>query len=150
MAGLLGCVLSFTPAVLIFAFPSGLEPSKTSIVLAYCFTVPQMGYIFFMIVIQLLVALTCLGRLLEFAGEEVPQEPPRHLPGDEEVRAVWPTAGELAFENVSLRYRAGMPLVLEGLSFRIRGGEKVGVVGRTGAGKSSLINLAFRIVDTTP
>jgi len=50
----------------------------------------------------------------------------------------WPSAGALAFENVSVRYRADLPPVLRGVSFALRGGAKCGVVGRTGSGKVSL------------
>ncbi|KAG6851582.1 hypothetical protein C0991_007925 [Blastosporella zonata] len=45
----------------------------------------------------------------------------------------WPTQGEIAFDNVELSYRKGLPLVLKGVTFKVRPGEKVGIVGRTGA-----------------
>ena len=54
--------------------------------------------------------------------------------------------GALVLENVGLRYRPGLPLALEGLSVRIKAGEKVGVVGRTGSGKSSLLMALTRLV----
>ena len=50
-------------------------------------------------------------------------------------------------ENFSLRYRPELPLVLKNISFHIKAGEKVGIVGRTGAGKSSIIQALFRIVE---
>ncbi|XP_071112656.1 multidrug resistance-associated protein 1-like [Haliotis cracherodii] len=59
----------------------------------------------------------------------------------------WPEAGTLEFQNYSLRYRPGLDLVLRDISFTVRGGEKVGVVGRTGAGKSSLMLSLFRLVE---
>ncbi|XP_010499572.1 PREDICTED: ABC transporter C family member 12-like [Camelina sativa] len=59
----------------------------------------------------------------------------------------WPSRGSIEFEDVHLRYRPGLPLVLHGLSFFVSPGEKVGVVGRTGAGKSSMLNALFRIVE---
>ncbi len=46
-----------------------------------------------------------------------------------------------------MRYRHGLPLVLKGLSFSIRSGERVGIVGRTGAGKTSIISTIFRLVE---
>ena len=46
-----------------------------------------------------------------------------------------------------MRYRAELPLILQGLNFRIEEGEKVGIVGRTGAGKSSIIKTIFRTVE---
>ena len=46
-----------------------------------------------------------------------------------------------------MKYREGLPLVLKNISFEIRDGEKVGIVGRTGAGKSSIIQAVFRICE---
>ncbi|XP_033137229.1 ABC transporter C family member 12 isoform X2 [Brassica rapa] len=59
----------------------------------------------------------------------------------------WPSRGSITFEDVHLRYRPGLPIVLHGLSFSVSPNEKVGVVGRTGAGKSSVLNALFRIVE---
>lgn len=58
----------------------------------------------------------------------------------------WPTKGEISIENMSMRYRDG-PLVLKGISVSFKGGEKIGVVGRTGSGKSSLMSALFRITE---
>ncbi|KAF9909310.1 hypothetical protein EC991_008821 [Linnemannia zychae] len=55
--------------------------------------------------------------------------------------------GSIVFKNYSTRYREGMELVIKNLSFRVEGGEKVGIVGRTGAGKSSLTLALFRLVE---
>ncbi|KAI9198190.1 hypothetical protein LWI28_011687 [Acer negundo] len=59
----------------------------------------------------------------------------------------WPSSGSIKFEDVVLRYRPELPPVLHGLSFIISHSEKVGLVGRTGAGKSSMLNALFRIVE---
>lgn len=60
----------------------------------------------------------------------------------------WPSSGSIRFENVVLRYRPELPPVLHGISFTISPSDKVGVVGRTGAGKSSMFNCLFRLVET--
>lgn len=59
----------------------------------------------------------------------------------------WPTHGEVEFRNYSVRYRPGLELVLKNLTLRMQGGEKVGIVGRTGAGKSSMTLCLFRILE---
>ena len=59
----------------------------------------------------------------------------------------WPSFGSIKFESVVLRYRPGLPPVLHGLSFTISPSEKLGIVGRTGAGKSSMLNALFRTVE---
>ena len=57
--------------------------------------------------------------------------------------------GDVILKNVMLRYSPNLPLVLDNVSFRINPGEKVGIVGRTGAGKSSLQAALFRLVELT-
>jgi ABC-type multidrug transport system fused ATPase/permease subunit len=59
--------------------------------------------------------------------------------------AGWPSRGEVKFQSVVMTYAPGLPNVLKGVSFTIIGGEKVGVAGRTGAGKSTLIMAIFRL-----
>ncbi|GMT32159.1 hypothetical protein PFISCL1PPCAC_23456, partial [Pristionchus fissidentatus] len=59
----------------------------------------------------------------------------------------WPGHGAVTFKNYETRYRAGLDLVLKGIDAKIEPGEMVGVVGRTGAGKSSLTLALFRIIE---
>ena len=59
----------------------------------------------------------------------------------------WPVNGAISLNNLTMRYRPGTPIVLKGLSVSILGGERVGVVGRTGSGKSSLLLSLLRIVE---
>lgn len=58
----------------------------------------------------------------------------------------WPTKGEITISHASMRYREG-PLVLKNISLSVKGGEKIGICGRTGSGKSSLMSLLFRICE---
>lgn len=55
----------------------------------------------------------------------------------------WPSAGQLSFKSVVLRYRPGLPPALRGLTFEVNAGDNVGVVGRTGAGKSTIAVVRF-------
>ena len=59
----------------------------------------------------------------------------------------WPSSGQIEFDNVFLRYRPTTELVLKGLTFNISAGAKVGIVGRTGAGKSTISLSLSRIVE---
>uniref|UniRef100_A0AC35TKR0 ABC transporter domain-containing protein n=1 Tax=Rhabditophanes sp. KR3021 TaxID=114890 RepID=A0AC35TKR0_9BILA len=59
----------------------------------------------------------------------------------------WPSKGEIQFHNYSTRYREGLDLVINNLNVTIKGGEKVGLVGRTGSGKSSLAFGLFRMIE---
>ncbi|XP_035824257.1 multidrug resistance-associated protein 1-like [Aplysia californica] len=59
----------------------------------------------------------------------------------------WPESGDLVLDNYQTRYREGLDLVLKGVTCHIKSGEKVGIVGRTGAGKSSLTVSVFRLVE---
>lgn len=63
------------------------------------------------------------------------------------VDKAWPVHGQVEFNNYKIRYREGLDLVIRGISLSVKGGEKIGIVGRTGAGKSSLTLGLFRIVE---
>lgn len=82
------------------------------------------------------------------AMTKLPQE--KAVATDESVIVLpkkWPDRGVLVFDDVRMRYRPGLPLSLDGLSFALQSGQRCGVVGRTGAGKSSLTAALFRLVE---
>lgn len=62
----------------------------------------------------------------------------------------WPAAGHIEFKQLTLRYRPELPPVLDRVSLTIKAGESIGIVGRTGAGKSTLMQTLFRIVEPAP
>lgn len=93
--------------------------------------------------------MSSVERVLEYSrGDRIDQEAPHEIKNHKPV-AEWPDRGAIEFNNVVMRYRPGLPFVLKGLSLSIKGGEKIGVVGRTGAGKSTLMLALFRIVELT-
>ncbi|XP_023535621.1 ABC transporter C family member 3-like [Cucurbita pepo subsp. pepo] len=81
-----------------------------------------------------------------FQYTSIPSEPPLVI---EENRpdSSWPAFGEVELHNLQVRYAPQLPLVLQGITCTFPGGKKTGIVGRTGSGKSTLIQTLFRIVD---
>ena len=76
----------------------------------------------------------------------IPQESDRIKPDDPDAKS-WPVDGSIQMDNLHARYRDELPLVLNGVSLDIKAGEKVGIVGRTGSGKSSLTLSMFRTME---
>ncbi|XP_062374958.1 canalicular multispecific organic anion transporter 1 [Sardina pilchardus] len=68
---------------------------------------------------------------------------------DKSPDKAWPETGKIRFENYKVRYRPELDLVLHGITCDIDSTEKIGIVGRTGAGKSSLTNCLFRIIEAS-
>eukprot|EP00405_Crypthecodinium_cohnii_P035475 CAMPEP_0206533788 /NCGR_PEP_ID=MMETSP0325_2-20121206/5166_1 /ASSEMBLY_ACC=CAM_ASM_000347 /TAXON_ID=2866 /ORGANISM="Crypthecodinium cohnii, Strain Seligo" /LENGTH=1203 /DNA_ID=CAMNT_0054030483 /DNA_START=114 /DNA_END=3726 /DNA_ORIENTATION=- len=90
------------------------------------------------------MAFNCVERVMEYSttlASEAALTTSNTPPPD------WPQAGVLEVKHLEVRYRPGLPLVLKGLTFTTEAGERVGVVGRTGAGKSSLLITLLRIVE---
>jgi len=90
-------------------------------------------------------SLNSLERVSEYT--ELTKEAASNMPDDPEKG--WLTQGRIEFKDVVMAYREGLPPVLNGVNFTIEGGKKIGVVGRTGAGKSSLIVAIYRFAELT-
>lgn len=83
---------------------------------------------------------------LWYYTKEIDQEAPAQIP-ETAPPADWPSKGEISLRNVVFRYREGLPAVLHNLNLDIKGNEKIGVVGRTGSGKSTIMIALFRLVE---
>jgi ATP-binding cassette subfamily C (CFTR/MRP) protein 1 len=69
-------------------------------------------------------------------------------PKDQEI-GQWPSKGQIKFEGVTMSYRPTLEPAVRNLTFEVQSGMKVGIVGRTGSGKSSILQILFRLVDSS-
>lgn len=139
----IGNCLVFATGILVVTERFNVPPAIGGLVLSYILSVVQMLQFTVRQLAEVENAMNAVERILYY-GTQLEEEAPLKTI---DVRPTWPERGEIVFENVEMRYRAGLPLVLQGLSMHVRGGERVGVVGRTGAGKSSIMATLFRIVE---
>ncbi|KAL2162634.1 hypothetical protein VTH06DRAFT_6470 [Thermothelomyces fergusii] len=140
---LIGNCLVFTTGILVVTSRFSVDPSIGGLVLSYILAVVQMIQFTVRQFAEVENGMNSVERL-RYYGNELEQEAPLKTI---EVRKSWPEKGEIVFDNVEMRYRPGLPLVLQGLSMHVRGGERIGIVGRTGAGKSSIMSTLFRLVE---
>ncbi|XP_015377601.1 PREDICTED: probable multidrug resistance-associated protein lethal(2)03659, partial [Diuraphis noxia] len=87
--------------------------------------------------------MTSVERVLEYTSP--PQEDALESPPEKKPPTEWPMSGQITFKNFYLRYGIDSPFIVKNLNININSMEKVGIVGRTGAGKSSLIAALFRL-----
>lgn len=139
----IGIVMVFVLGMLVVTSRFSIDPSTAGLVLSYMLSI--MGTFQF-VVRQMAEVENDMNNTerIHHYGTQLEQEAPEIIG---EVPASWPQAGEIIFDHVQLRYRAGLPLVLKDVSVHIKGGERLGVVGRTGAGKSSIMQALFRLVE---
>ncbi|KAI0012833.1 ATP-binding cassette transporter protein YOR1-like protein [Xylariaceae sp. FL0662B] len=140
---MIGNLLVFTTGILVVTSRFSVSPSIGGLVLSYILGIVQMLQFTVRQLAEVENGMNSVERL-QYYATELEEEAPEHTI---EVRPTWPEKGEIVFDDVKMRYRAGLPLVLQGLSMRVRGGERIGIVGRTGAGKSSIMSTLFRLVE---
>uniref|UniRef100_A0A8C1Z4U6 ATP-binding cassette, sub-family C (CFTR/MRP), member 12 n=1 Tax=Cyprinus carpio TaxID=7962 RepID=A0A8C1Z4U6_CYPCA len=122
-----------------------ISPSQKGLALSY--TIQLTGILQFVVRLSTEVEakFTSVERLLEYITNCV-SEGPRSVK-DANTSAGWPQEGTITFQKYSMRYRDNTPIVLNNLHINIKPGEKVGIVGRTGSGKSSLGVALFRLAE---
>ena len=141
-----GVGLLFTTSILVVTSRFAVAPSIAGVVLSYILQIAMMLQMLVRQLAEVENAMNATERI-HYYGTELPQESALVTNAEVHLPPAWPEAGKIVFDNVSMRYRPGLPLVLKDLSLTIPGGARVGIVGRTGAGKSSITSALFRLVE---
>lgn len=131
-------------AIISVANHSGLSAGMVGLAMSYALQITTSLNWIVRQTVEVETNIVSVERVLEYARlpSEAPEINPRHRPP-----ASWPANGAISFNNYSARYREGLDLVLKNINLDIKSHEKIGVVGRTGAGKSSLTLALFRIIE---
>ncbi|XP_050501656.1 ATP-binding cassette sub-family C member 4-like isoform X2 [Diabrotica virgifera virgifera] len=136
---------------LIFDNPDPSSAGNAGLVLSQCLILTGMLQMGVRQTAEVANNMTSVERVLEYTTLEKETEGKKQLsvnnliPRYKSLDKDWPQAGEVEFKDVFLRYTLESAPVLKNLNLVFRAGEKIGVVGRTGAGKSSLVSALFRL-----
>ncbi|KDR69404.1 hypothetical protein GALMADRAFT_272012 [Galerina marginata CBS 339.88] len=142
-----GGLLIFFVALFAVVGGPGISAAQVGLVLTYITSLTQACGMLTRQTTEVENHMNSIERVVSYSRPDlIPQEAPHSIPRTEPATS-WPQRGAIEFHNLSMRYRPGLPNVLHVLSMSIKGGEKIGVVGRTGAGKSSLALALMRVVE---
>eukprot|EP00762_Andalucia_godoyi_P004436 ANDGO_08139.mRNA.1 ABC transporter C family member 3 len=135
-------------ALFVIIFGENLNGGLVGLVLMYAQAMTAFLNLCIRLAAESEAQLNSVERLLHFA-ENVPVEPSgkNSLDHEEAAERQWPSSGSVEFDDVYMSYKDDQDPILKGVSLQVRGGEKIGIVGRTGAGKSSVIAALFRFCE---
>ena len=128
-------------AIISVASGSQLTAGAVGLAMSYALQITQSLNWIVRQTVEVETNIVSVERVLEYA--RLPSEAPEVIHRNRPPIS-WPASGAVQFNNYSTRYREGLDLVLKGISLDIKPHEKIGVVGRTGAGKSSLTLIFLR------
>ncbi|KAL8764209.1 MAG: hypothetical protein Q9184_000178 [Pyrenodesmia sp. 2 TL-2023] len=131
-------------AIVSVATGSGLSAGMVGLAMSYALQITQSLNWIVRQTVEVETNIVSVERVLEYA--RLPSEAPERI-SKNKPKMGWPAHGAVDIKNYSTRYRPGLDLVLKDINLDIKAHEKIGVVGRTGAGKSSLTLALFRIIE---
>ncbi|XP_069171929.1 multidrug resistance-associated protein 1 isoform X6 [Procambarus clarkii] len=140
----IGNIMTFSAAMFAVMSRGSISGGVVGLSVSYAMSVTQTLNWLVRMTSDVETNIVSVERIKEYT--EVPQEADWDIP-NKKPHKDWPQQGVVEFNKYSTRYRDGLELVVKDISFHIIGGEKIGIVGRTGAGKSSLTLGLFRIIE---
>ncbi len=144
--GFIGGILSLGTciAIVVLSYAKGISAGTAGLVLSYALGLWASLNWAVRALSEVETYMTQAERLQHYA--KLAPEPLTTTPAALPPSTPWPTRGAIEFRDVAARYAPHLPRVLDGVSFRVEGGSKVGVIGRTGSGKSTLFQALFRFI----
>ncbi|XP_062857046.1 ATP-binding cassette sub-family C member 5 [Trichomycterus rosablanca] len=143
---LISIVLITMTALLIVLMHGHIPPAYAGLAISYAVQLTGLFQFTVRLLSETEARFTSVERINHYI-KTLETEAPQEISDLSAPAADWPQEGSISFQNVELRYRHELPLVLKDLTFSIRPEEKVGIVGRTGSGKTSLGVALFRLVE---
>ncbi|CAF1189317.1 unnamed protein product [Rotaria sordida] len=141
---LMTCCLTFLTAILCVALRKSMDPSSVALALSYCINLTTLFQWGVRQSAETENFMTSAERIDEYS--HIPSEAGFYKE-ESEPPVNWPFEGRIQFENYKLRYRPELEPVLKGINLEILPRNKIGIIGRTGAGKSSIFQALFRLTD---
>ncbi len=125
---------------------NAIDPGMLGFAITYAIQLSGVFQYMIRLSAQVETQMTGVERVMHYADnlivEETEEQVSKAVLDDDKT---WPLKGGIHFKNVSVRYRKDLPAVLTQINFNVKGSQKVGIVGRTGSGKTSLINALLRL-----
>ncbi|KAI9109436.1 hypothetical protein K1719_019490 [Acacia pycnantha] len=135
----------FTGALLLVLLPNGfVSPGLAGLSLSYALSLTGCQIFMSRWLCNLSNYIISVERINQFI--HLPEEPPA-IVENRKPPLSWPSKGRIELQNLEIRYRPNAPLVLKEITCTFKEGSRVGIVGRTGSGKSTLVSALFRLVD---
>ena len=137
----MGVVLTTVVVFLIVGTRFTISPARTGLVLSYVVSLQATLAYLITLLSEVENDMNSVERVVHYA-RNIEQESAYEIP-ERTPAAPWPSAGAVEIKDIVFKYRPELPAVLKGITLSVRPGEKIGFVGRTGAGKTSLLSAFF-------